>query len=92
MTVGKTEKVTVEGLAQKPLFLRPSQVLDILGVMHDGQEFTVTFQKRDGSMRQLRCSINRKKKETDKPNLVWDLDDMRVKSFRDDHVVSISVP
>jgi hypothetical protein len=76
-------------------FLTSKQVWALIDVIEDGQPFTVVFEKKDGSLRKMLCSIDRTKKEGDHAAsvcVVWDREARRIKSFREDRVVLVSVP
>jgi len=74
-------------------------VLEITRAIPDGQNFTVTFRKKDDSIRVLEGVFRRNKAATlpsqDEPTdslYVWDRKAESLKSFKVDRVLKISIP
>ncbi len=81
---------------------------DVLGIFKDHEEVVVTFEKLDGEMRVMRCTLNddlipsdnsvqqnggvMKKPDIPGPFAVWDLDKEGWRSFHLRQICKIEVP
>lgn len=73
-------------------------VLDVVRVIPNRHPFTVTFLKKNGERRRLRCQIDgdeavsvRRRDESPDVLVVFDLEKQALRSFRTDAVLSILI-